>query len=62
MNFLRKQLILAIVEDDRIHTEEVGRLWDLIQDDLQPSRLFNFAIGALAEFSTERAAAILPKK
>ena len=60
--FLRKQLILAIVEDDRIHTEEVGRLWDLIQDDLQPSRLFNFAIGALAEFSTERAAAILPKK
>ena len=58
--FLRKQLILAIIEDDRIHTEEVSRLWDLIQDDLQPSRLFNFALGALAEFSTQRAAAILP--
>ncbi len=58
--FLRKQLILAIVEDDRIHTEEVGRLWDLIQDDLQPSRLFNLALGAIAEFSTERAEAILP--
>lgn len=58
--FLRKQLILAIVEDDRIHTEEVGRLWGLIQDDLQPSRLFNLAVGALAEFSTQRAAAILP--
>ena len=58
--FLRKQLILAMVEDDRIHTEEVKRLWNLIQDDLQPTRLFNIAVGALAEFSTERAAAILP--
>lgn len=58
--FLRKQLILAMVEGDRIHTEEVRRLWNLVQDDLQPSRLFNVAIGALAEFSTERAAAILP--
>ncbi|MGD1714618.1 ABC1 kinase family protein [Dapis sp. BLCC M172] len=58
--FLRKQLILAIVEDDRIHTEEVGRLWGLIQDDLQPNRLFNLALGALAEFSTQRAEAILP--
>ncbi|MGK7922272.1 MAG: ABC1 kinase family protein [Trichodesmium sp.] len=58
--FIRKQLILAMVEDDRIHTEEVGRLWGLIQDDLQPSRLFNLALGALAEFSTQRAEAILP--
>ncbi|MEM1169877.1 MAG: AarF/ABC1/UbiB kinase family protein [Cyanobacteria bacterium P01_H01_bin.35] len=58
--FLRKQLILAMVEDDRIHTEEVRRLWGLIQDDLQPSRLFNLALGALAEFSTQRAEAILP--
>ncbi|MDJ0553316.1 MAG: AarF/ABC1/UbiB kinase family protein [Microcoleaceae cyanobacterium MO_207.B10] len=58
--FIRKQLILAMVEDDRIHTEEVKRLWNLVQDDLQPSRLFNIALGALAEFSTEKAAAILP--
>lgn len=58
--FLRKQLILAMIEDDRIHTEEVSRLWHLIQDDLQPSRLFNIALGALAEFSSEKAAAILP--
>ena len=59
--FLRKQLILAIVEDDRIHTEEVSRLWGLIQDDLKFSRLFNIALNALAEFSTERAVAILQK-
>ncbi|NET45312.1 AarF/ABC1/UbiB kinase family protein [Okeania sp. SIO2B3] len=58
--FLRKKLILAMVEDDRIHTEEVSRLWGLIQGDFQPSRLFNIALGALAEFSTQRATAILP--
>ncbi|MEB3342960.1 AarF/ABC1/UbiB kinase family protein [Okeania sp.] len=58
--FLRKQLILAMVEDDRIHTEEVSRLWGLIQDDLQPSRLFNMALGAITEFSTEKAATIIP--
>ncbi|NET27744.1 AarF/ABC1/UbiB kinase family protein [Okeania sp. SIO1I7] len=58
--FLRKKLILAMVEDDRIHTEEVSRLWGLIQDDFQPSRLFDIALGALAEFSTQRATAILP--
>ncbi len=58
--FLRKQLILAMVEGDRIHTEEVSRLWSLVQDDLQPSRLLNMALGALAEFSTEKAATIIP--
>ncbi|NEP43285.1 MAG: AarF/ABC1/UbiB kinase family protein, partial [Okeania sp. SIO2H7] len=58
--FLRRQLLLALIEGDRLHTEEVQSLWKLIQPDLQPGRLFNAALGALAEFSTERAAAILP--
>ena len=57
---LRRQLILALVEDDRLHTEEVQRLWNLIKDEIQPSRLFNAAIGALTEFSAERAATLLP--
>lgn len=51
-SFLRRQLILALIEDDRLHTEEVRRLWNLVKEDLQPSRLFNVALGALAEFST----------
>ena len=57
---LRRQLILALVEDDRLHTEEVQRLWNLIKDEIQPGRLFNAAIGALTEFSAERAATLLP--
>ena len=58
--FLRRQLVLALTQDDRLHTEEVQRLWNLIKDDLKPAQLFNAALGALAELSTEGAAAILP--
>ncbi|MGJ3249822.1 MAG: ABC1 kinase family protein [Elainellaceae cyanobacterium] len=57
---LRRQLVLALVEDDRIHTEEVQRLWNLIKGDLHPERIFNAALGALTEFSAERAASFLP--
>ncbi len=44
---LRRQLLLALVEDDRFHTQEVQNLWNLVKDDIQPSRLFNAALGAL---------------
>lgn len=57
---LRRQLVLALVEDDRLHTEEVQRLWNLIKADIKPGRLFNAAIDALTEFSAERAATLLP--
>jgi predicted unusual protein kinase regulating ubiquinone biosynthesis (AarF/ABC1/UbiB family) len=58
--FLRRQLILALTEDDRLHTEEVQRLWNLVKDDLTPDRLLNVAIGVLTELSREGVAAILP--
>ncbi|MDP8963532.1 MAG: AarF/ABC1/UbiB kinase family protein [Cyanobacteriota bacterium] len=59
-NFLRRQLLLALTEDDRLHTEEVQRLWNLVKDDLKPGRLFNVALSALTEISSEGVAAILP--
>lgn len=43
----RRQLLLALVEDDRLHTQEVQNLWNLVKDDIQPARLFNAALGAL---------------
>ncbi|MBD2778466.1 AarF/UbiB family protein [Iningainema tapete] len=58
--FLRRQLVLALTEDDRLHTEEVQRLWNLVKDDLKPNRLFNVAIEVLSDLSRD-AAAILPK-
>jgi predicted unusual protein kinase regulating ubiquinone biosynthesis (AarF/ABC1/UbiB family) len=57
---LRRQLLLALTEDDRLHTEEVQRLWNLVKDDLKPRRLFDVALNALSEISTEGVAAILP--
>lgn len=58
--FLRRQLLLALVEDDRFHTEEVQRIWELVKDNLQPSQLFNVALGALTSFSAERAIELIP--
>ncbi|GAB4191841.1 MAG: AarF/ABC1/UbiB kinase family protein [Coleofasciculaceae cyanobacterium] len=58
--FLRRQLLLALTEDDRLHTDEVRRLWNLVKDDLQPGRLFNVALNSLTELSIESVASILP--
>jgi predicted unusual protein kinase regulating ubiquinone biosynthesis (AarF/ABC1/UbiB family) len=56
--FLRQQLILALTEDDRLHTEEVQRLWNLVKDDLGPTRLLGAVWGALADFSEEAVATV----
>lgn len=58
--YLRRQLLIALTEDDRLHTEEVQRLWNLIKDDFNPARLFNVALGALADLSTAGATALIP--
>ena len=57
--FLRQQLLLALTEDDQLHTQEVQRIWNLVKDELKPAQLFNAAIGALTELS-KRTDAILP--
>lgn len=59
-HYLRHQLLRALVEDDRLHTQEVQRIWNLIKEDLRPTRLFGAAIDALAGFSGQRTAALLP--
>jgi predicted unusual protein kinase regulating ubiquinone biosynthesis (AarF/ABC1/UbiB family) len=51
--FLRRQLVLALTEDDRLHTDEVGHLWDLVKDDFNPGHLFDIALGALVNFSEQ---------
>ncbi|HLP92121.1 MAG TPA: AarF/ABC1/UbiB kinase family protein [Nostocaceae cyanobacterium] len=59
--FIRRQLVLALTEDDRLHTEEVQRLWDLVKDDFPPQRILNVAMSLLTDLSRESVAAILPK-
>ncbi|MFE4105621.1 ABC1 kinase family protein [Almyronema epifaneia] len=58
--YLRRQLLIALTEDDRLHTEEVRRLWELIKNDLTPSQLLGVAWEAFSDFSRERAAAFMP--
>ncbi|MGL5877999.1 MAG: ABC1 kinase family protein, partial [Xenococcaceae cyanobacterium] len=58
--FLSRQLLLALTEDERLHTEEVKRLWSLIEDDLKPKRIFDLALSTFRKISAERVAAIIP--
>jgi predicted unusual protein kinase regulating ubiquinone biosynthesis (AarF/ABC1/UbiB family) len=46
---LRNQIIMALTEDNRLHVAEVQQLWNLVKGELNPAKLFNVAIGALAE-------------
>lgn len=56
--FLRHQLLLALTEDNRLHTEEVQRLWNLIKDDVKPDRIWDVAIASLTEYSAQRASEV----
>ncbi|MEL6158990.1 MAG: AarF/ABC1/UbiB kinase family protein [Cyanobacteria bacterium J06623_5] len=58
--YLRRQILLALTEDNRLHTEEVQRLWRLIKDDLQPNRILGAAWDAIADFSKEQAVGLVP--
>ena len=55
-DFLRRQVIMALTEDDRLHTEEVQHLWDLVKEDFQPQRILDAALGAISELSQEAVA------
>jgi predicted unusual protein kinase regulating ubiquinone biosynthesis (AarF/ABC1/UbiB family) len=58
--YIRNRLILAMTEDDRLHTEEVQKLWELVKDDVTPSKVLGVAWNALLQTSVERAAGFLP--
>jgi predicted unusual protein kinase regulating ubiquinone biosynthesis (AarF/ABC1/UbiB family) len=46
---LRNQIVMALTEDNRLHVAEVQQLWNLVKDELQPTKLLNVAIGAIAD-------------
>ncbi len=58
--YIRRQLLLALIEDDRLHTKEVQRLWDLVKDDLKIQGLLGVAVGAITNLTVENAVALLP--
>lgn len=58
-NSLRRQLLLALIEDDRLHSDEVQRLWNLVKADLQPTKILGVAWQTFAQFSTEKIAELI---
>jgi len=58
--YLRQQLLIALTEGDRLHTDEVQRLWSLIQDDIKPQKILDFAFNTFRQISAESVAAIIP--
>jgi predicted unusual protein kinase regulating ubiquinone biosynthesis (AarF/ABC1/UbiB family) len=58
--YLRRQLLLALIEDDRLHTQEVQRLWELVKEDLKPQKIWNVAFKAFSQFSRGTMAAVIP--
>ena len=58
--YLRRQVLLALTEDERLHTDEVQRLWSLVKDDLKPKTLWDMAFNTFREFSSETVASFIP--
>ncbi|MBE9044516.1 AarF/ABC1/UbiB kinase family protein [Pleurocapsales cyanobacterium LEGE 10410] len=58
--YLRQQLLIALTEGDRLHTDEVQRLWSLIQDDIKPEKIFDLAFSTFRQISADSVAAIIP--
>ena len=57
---LRQMLLLALTENDRLHTEEVQRLWALVKDDITFDRMVEAAWNAFTGYSLERAEELVP--
>ncbi len=58
--YLRQQLLIALTEGDRLHTDEVKRLWSLIQDDIKPQKIIDLAFNTFRQISADSVAAIIP--
>jgi hypothetical protein len=58
--YLRRLIVMSLTEDNRLHTEEVGRLWDLVKADVKPDKIAGAAWNALIQVSTASAANLIP--
>jgi predicted unusual protein kinase regulating ubiquinone biosynthesis (AarF/ABC1/UbiB family) len=58
--YLRRLIVLSLTEDNRLHTDDVARLWRLIKDDIKPDKIAGAAWNALVQFSTAGAANLIP--
>ncbi len=60
--YLRRQILLALTEDERLHTDEVQRIWHLVKKDFKPEELVSVAWNAVREFSLTSVSTLLPQQ
>ena len=58
--YIRRRILLALTEDNRLHTEEVMRIWQMLRPDLEPAKLWDMAVNALTKTMPKAIAAALP--
>ena len=46
---LRRQIIVALTDDDRLHVEEIQRLWERLQPELTPDQLLQAAVHSIRD-------------
>jgi predicted unusual protein kinase regulating ubiquinone biosynthesis (AarF/ABC1/UbiB family) len=57
---IRRMILFALTEDDRLHTEEVQRIWTLLKGEFNPQKLLGIAWSGIRTFSGDRMAEVLP--
>ncbi|MEL6441372.1 MAG: AarF/ABC1/UbiB kinase family protein [Cyanobacteria bacterium J06621_8] len=58
--YLRQQLLIALTDEDRLHTDEVQRIWGLIQGEIKPRKILDLAFSTFRQISTAGVVTILP--
>jgi predicted unusual protein kinase regulating ubiquinone biosynthesis (AarF/ABC1/UbiB family) len=58
--YFRRRILLALTEDNRLHTEEVMRIWQMLGVDLEPAKLWDMAVKAISGAMPKAIAAVLP--
>ncbi len=58
--YFRHRILLALTEDNRLHTEEVMRIWQMLGVDLHPAMLWDIAVKAISGAMPKAIAAALP--
>ncbi|MFM7888295.1 MAG: ABC1 kinase family protein, partial [Pseudanabaena sp.] len=42
--YIRRRILLALTEDNRLHTEELMRIWNMLSADIEPAKLWDMAL------------------
>ncbi len=58
--YIRRRILLALTEDNRLHTEEIMRIWNMLSPDLEPAKLWNAALSVITGAMPRAIAAALP--